>query len=349
MTRQQRPRGRSIILGLGVTIALVLFVPTWGVAADTTASVGVNTSVAFSGNGFNANESLSVWETGPDSNVAPLTGIQTDGNGAFTVSLAFPTDGQWQVTAHSIVTGRELIGRYAVGTSSTTNTTSTTNVVSPPSTPNTPSIPPPALGSVGALPPPVNNASSLPPSTPTVGVGSSVTFSGNGFNAGEPISVWTTAPDSTVARLDSVYADGAGGFTVTVAFSSAGVWQVTAHGRDSTHEVIGRYTVTGDAAATTAATTQSTFISPYAGVPVKATSGTVVTFTTTGFNAGENVSVWSTAPDSTVTPLDYTQASPNGRVVISTSFSSAGLWQITLHGKDSAREVIGKYQVTVPT
>ena len=285
--------------------------------------VAVGASITFSGTGFNANEIISVWETGPDgptSAVTPLPSLQADNNGAFTGSVFFPSAGQWQVTAQGDVSGYKTISSFAVGT---------TGAVSPPVTTGT------AGGGFNGTP---------------ASIGVPVAFSGSGFNGNERISLWTTAPDTTTAALNGIQADGTGGFTTLVTFPTVGNWQVTAQGRDSTHQVIGRYAVSdpSSTAVTASPSAPSTFIPPSAGVPLNATVGTTITYIATGFNAGEYVAAWVTPPDpaSPVTPLDRVQASSTGQVIISTSFPSTGLWQITLQGYDSGRKVIGKYQVT---
>lgn len=354
----QRQHRRSLaFLGFGAVIALVFAVPAWVVSADSTAnpptppivgttgniSAAVNTPVTFSGNGFDPNESLLVSETPPDGTAPiPLSGLQTDGNGAFSVMVSFPSNGQWQVTAHSIATGKEVVVRYNVGTTGgTTAGTSTSPSASPVVPSGSPNVPAgsPAASAASSTNPLVANL-------PQAGVGAPVTFSGSGFNASEPISLWDTPPDGTLpTALNSIFSDGVGGFNTQVSFPSPGIWQITAHGRSSAHEVIGRYNVTGDASTTTTGAV-STFTSPYASTAIKATVGVVVTYIATGFTASELISVWSTGPDSTVTALDSTQASSAGRVMVSTSFGSVGLWQITVHGRDSGHEVIGKYQVT---
>jgi len=404
-------------MGLWLAILLVCAMPV-GVAADTTPTpVAANTPVTFTGAGFNANESLVVYETGPDGATTPLSGVQSDGNGAFTVSVMFPSAGQWQVTAHSIVTGRDVIGTYTVSTTpSTTTTTPPSNGSTATGTPVGVGVPITFTGtgfnaneniSVWETPPDGSIPTTQPSiqadttgtftdsvSFPTAGqwqvtahglvsghevighfavgttavspvntapiggagfngtpasVGVAVTFSGTGFNGNELISLWTTAPDTTTAALVGIHADGVGNFTDDVIFPSAGNWQVTAHGHDSMHEVIGRYTVTDPSStATTASPPSSTLIAPYTNVPVQVTSGTNVIFTATGFNAGENVAAWTTAPDGSAAALGSVSASSTGRATVTTSFGSVGLWQITLHGHDSTHEVIGRYQVTAP-
>jgi hypothetical protein len=288
-----------------------------------TLPAGIGVPVSFSSNGFTANESISLWETAPDSTVTGLTGTQADGNGAFNVSVTFPTAGNWQITAHGVTSGVEIIGRYAVGTTATSGSSFV-----------------PTAGSQGF--------STVPP----VALGSAVTFSGNGFNSGEDIKMWETAPDTSVAALSDVAADGTGTFTATITFPSIGNWQVTAHGKDSLHEVIGRYTITSDGSAVGSTVASSGVIAPTTsttGATIGTTTGTTVNFLPTGYNAGEIVSVWSTGPDGSVTTLDSTQASSSGRAVISVSFASAGLWQITAQGRTSGHIVVGRYQVSDQT
>ena len=116
-------------------------------------------------------------------------------------------------------------------------------------------------------------------------------------------------------------------------------------GQNPGHEVIGRYNV-GGVGSTLPGTTGST-AAP--GTATAATVGAAVTFTATGFTAGETVSAWVTAPDSTATALDQMVADSTGSASFTTTFASAGFWQITAHGIDSAHEVVGQYQVTAST
>lgn len=297
-----------------------------GTAAPGALPAGIATPVTFSGSGFTANETISLWETAPDSKVTSLPQTQADSNGAFTAPVTFPSAGNWQVTAQGITSGRQVIGQYAVGT--TTGTTAGSSLV-----PSSPSVNGPGF-------------STLPP----VALGTSVTFSGSGFNGNETLSLWTTAPDAGTAALPPATADGTGAFTAIVTFPGVGNWQVTAHGKDSGHQVIGRYTVTSDGSAATAPTTPSSSVTaPATGATIPTTTGTVVTFIPSGYTAGETISVWSTAPEGTVTLLDPVVATSTGRAVITASFASEGLWQITAEGKDSHRVVIGRYQVATRT
>lgn len=319
--------GRYAVGTAGATTAPVTSSPLApGAAAPGFTPIASGASVTFSGSGFDANELISLWETPPGGGTPTgLPGTGADSFGGFTYAVTFPSDGNWQITAHGKTSAREIIGRYAVG-----------------STAGTTVAPAPLPGTV-----PVSGGfSNVPPVT----LGSPVTFSGTGFNGGEPIALWDTAPDSTVATLPDIFADGTGAFTTTVTFPSAGNWQITAHGRNSTHEVIGRYTIVSDASATTTATAPtSSFVSPTADVPIKATAGPVITFSAAGFTPGEVIAAWSTGPNAQTTPITASPASSTGRATISFSFSTTGFWQVTLQGKDSGRTVIGKYQVSEAT
>jgi len=315
-------------------------------ATTTGTQVGIGTPVTFSGTGFTANEAISAWEAGPDGKVTALPGFHADTSGAFTTSVSFPSAGQWQVTAQGVASGYKVITPFAVGTAGSTAS--------------------PVANGPAAGAPPITTTGTVGGSgfngTPA-NIGAVVSFSGSGFTANEVISVWETPPDNSPVRaLSSIQADTTGAFTDSVTFPSAGNWQVTAHGHSSAREVIGRYAVT-DPLSTTAAPTStpstasatattepgfsSAFTSPFTGVPVKATAGTVVTITAMGFTSGETVTAWITPPDaSAVTSLPSVQASSTGRATVSTPFGSAGLWKITLHGRDSGNEVVGRYQVS---
>jgi hypothetical protein len=429
----RRPPGRFTIIGLGLAIALLLMLPV-GAAADAT-PVAVGVSIPFVGNGFSPNESLSFWEA-PSSdplNVTPLGGAQTDASGGFNFPVSFPSAGQWQVTAYSITSGKEIPGVFDVGGTTSTTASPTTVPVSPttsgPLPPGTLSAgigspvtfsgngfiagenislwetppdnsPPTALAgtqadstgafSVSVTFPTTGNwqvtaqgttsgvqvighyavgttgaasAASVTSTTassgqgfstvPPVALGSPVTFSGSGFTNGETIALWETAPDTIVTSLSDIAADSTGRFTTTVTFPSAGNWQITAHGKTSLVTVIGRYTITSDGSGATTSpvtptTTSSGVASATTGI-VNTTTNTTIGFTPTGYTAGELVSVWSTGPDGSVTTLDTMQASSTGQVTITASFASAGLWQLTAHGRTSGREVVGRYQVADQT
>jgi hypothetical protein len=305
--------------GMGVAVA----------AQTTTIPVAVNTDTTFRGTGFTASELISLWTTTPDGSATPLDGTVADSSGNFSVQLSFPSAGTWAVTAHGQTSGVEVTNTFAVGG---------TSAAAPTARPGIPG---------SALPGQGSSSITAPDGTtyPQAAVGTPVTFTGTGFTAGEPLAFWQTAPDSTVAAiLGTQNTDATGAFTASVSFTTPGFWQVTAHGIDSGHEVIGRYVVGGSAAST--APSGTTTATTSTGTVTATTVGAAVTFTATGFTAGEPVSAWVTAPGTTVTALDQTVADSQGNVSITTAFTTAGFWQITAHGVNSAHEVVGQYQVS---
>jgi hypothetical protein len=298
-----------------------------------TQATTIGATVTFSGSGFSANEFVNIWVTGPDATVTPLPTISADANGGANGNTAFNGGGLWQVTMHGKDSAHEVVARFYVpgGTiPSPTSSTSTSTTSS-------------ATTTTGSVPP------GLPPGTQATAVGTSVTFSANGFNPNEAIGVWVTGPDSTVTPLNSGFADNTGSMTGTTAFASGGLWQVTIHGKDSGHEVVDRFYVTGDATSSTSTGTATTVTGPSSnGSVAKVQASQRVTFTVTGFTANEVVSVWTTSPEGTVSQLDATTANSTGRVLITTTFPSAGLWSITAHGQSSGHEAVGQYQVSLP-
>lgn len=198
------------------------------------------------------------------------------------------------------------------------------------------------INSIGTTTTGVTNARTNA-SLPAV-VGQSVTFTATGFNANEAISMWTTSPDRQVIALSGQQADNVGTLSVSVTFPSSGFWQVTAHGIDSTHEVIGGFTVTDttSAAGTPVAGATTT---PTAGNAIAAAPNQAVTFSGSGFDANERLALWTTAPDGSVAALDGINATNKGAFSINVSFPSTGTWHVTAHGVGSAREVIGTFSI----
>jgi hypothetical protein len=325
------------VTSLGVLLALLsLSVAAQAPLTSPTIPVATNTAASFIGAGFRVGEIVSLWTTAPDASVAPLNSTTADSQGTISVNVSFPTAGTWGVTAHGQTSGVEVIGTYAVGTTSGL-----------PASGNVPGMPTSALptqgGSILSAP--------APATFPPVALDVPVTFTGTGFAANEPTAFWETAPTSSVAAIQGPQTvDATGSFTTSVAFTTPGLWQVTAHGINSGHEVIGRYMVGGDG--TIASALPSSAGAPYTlgGTPtvpsVTTTVGASVSLPATGFTVGETVSAWATAPDSSVTALNQIAADSNGAVTVVTSFPTPGLWQVTVHGITSGHEVIGQYQVT---
>ncbi len=235
-------------------LTVLLVAGAMSVAAQTTsvktfpAIIGQQTS--FTGTGFSANENVSLWTTGPDRSVVALAGQQADGNGSLSVSVSFSSSGFWQVTAHGIDSTHETISGYAVTSTADAATATVTSG---------------DTAGVGTQP-------SATRTTPNQSVG----FTGVGFAANEHISLWTTSPTGVVTALDSTFADANGKLNVAVVFGTTGFWQVTAHGIDTNHEIIGAYQV-GDPAAVNQITTAQPVAS--SATPVTSASSSTVSYT----------------------------------------------------------------------
>jgi hypothetical protein len=318
---------------MATLLCLLLALTSVSAAAQTTSAspaipVAPGASSSFVGAGFRPGEPVSLWTTATDTSVTPLDGTNADNSGAVSVMVSFPTAGTWNVTAHGQVSDVQVIETFAVGTTTAAPVPGTT------------------LGALPSLPTQGGSSALTPPTTsfPQVAIGAPVLVTGSGLLANEPLAFWQTAPDSTVAPLQGPQtADANGAFTLSIPFTTPGFWQITAHGITSGHEVIGRYVVTGDSTIPSAALPG--IVGTPAGTAAATTVGTSVAFTGSGFNAGERISAWLTGPDSSVTALPQTNADSNGTATVTTSFPTSGAWQVTLHGVDSGREVIGQYQV----
>lgn len=243
--------------------------------------VMANQSTRFTGSGFDANETLAFWVTAPDRTVTPLAGDRTDGSGAFSIPVSFASDGFWQVTAHSINTGTEVIGGFTVG-----NTAGATPV-----------------GTVVA-----------PASATAIATSQAILLSRDGFRPLERASLWTTAPDGKVTPLDGVNASVSGTVMVSVSFPSLGFWQVTAHGIDSGKEVITGYNV-GDTTVPAANTITATPTYMIGDPPLPGTRTVSVPF------PGPNIVL---QPTPTTNPFPGAVTLPTASVVVPTVTPVAG-------------------------
>ncbi len=76
-----------------------------------------------------------------------------------------------------------------------------------------------------------------------VTVGQQVSSTMDGFTAGETVTASVTAPNGQVMQIGSAAAAADGSVTVSLTFSSAGTWTLTAHGGTSNKTVTDSYTV----------------------------------------------------------------------------------------------------------
>ena len=242
--------------GVAALVAVVLAISVPALAADNLSVpatfAGVPQRVRFTGNGFASNEMIAFWITAPDRSVIALDSAQADGLGAIAVTVSLTSDGTWQVTAHGLMSRREIVSRYAVGQATATVTASvpdmttatvTTAIIATGTDATT------ATASAFTITPtPFASSSAFP----HVLLGQVITVSGAGFEANENISLWVTSPIGEVKRLDGAQAGSNGQFIARAIFDTSGLWHVTAYGLTSGHKGVHSYTVDTTATSTAA-------------------------------------------------------------------------------------------------
>ncbi|HEX8217616.1 MAG TPA: hypothetical protein VF914_00235 [Chloroflexia bacterium] len=196
-------------------------------------------------------------------------------------------------------------------------------------------------------------------------------FSGSGFEGGETVGVYVTAPDQSVIGAPfQVVADDAGNVG-GVSLSSGpgfplGVYAVTYEGTRSHRTAIAYFKVIGQAPPAT-----PTPLPPGAPTPAPAACdvsgnrnaeatpnsgpvGTVIRISARGFRPGEQISYWLTTPDGLVggteNPDEGFPASPGGTINLSlridqdlVDIGGYGNWAISLQGADSQNLAIAHF------
>ncbi len=223
-----------------------------------------------------------------------------------------------------------------------------------------------------ALPPgPLNEDGTPRPPLPGMGIrvnpgtaviGQTVLVQGEGFERGESVSIWLTAPDRSTRDLGKPSADNNGSisgaqisFTVDGSFP-LGQWFITAHGNGSGREVVASFMVeaprpppgnpallgnmlhdklrpSGDGNMT----------------PLAAPANIAFSVTARGFAGDERIGLWLTRPDGEVVTLDPI-ARIDGRGSVTASFkvpsAHEGVWAVTAEGVNTKRRVIVPFKVT---
>lgn len=273
------------------------------------------TLFTFNAVGFRPGETIDYWTINPQS-VPDPNFIQTyaDGEGKATWTWT-PTDrsapGQWMMAARGQST------RLAVQISFTVLPLENT-----------------------ATPYSVSPASSGP--------GTTFRFTANGYNAIEWIEIWINTPDGKVLEgpkppVDdpdhssgrrNARADGQG--TAQWDWTApndaiAGTWEMVARGVDSRILRTIPFTIVRDTPAQPAITAS---VNPPVGAP-----GTTFTFTANGYEEGERVGYWLTAPDSSITRFDQ-ELVGDGKGTITWTWTAPadaprGLWQMVARSSQS--------------
>ena len=240
----------------------------------------------------------------------------------------------------------------------------------PPLPPNAPPPGPLPEGNAPPAAPPPPSPAQVPASvnatvSPTSGPpGTTFAFAAYGFDPGESVGIWLTAPNQATFGADfQADADASGsiananiGITTDRSFDE-GVWSFNAQGVRSKRQAVGYFLISS---ATRAAPGNPANLGtpihdqlPTQGsaliVPVAGPGGTTFTFQGGGFRSGESVSVWLTDAAKKSTPLPADQVRQQGGVVLA-QFSSAGLadgvYTIVAQGDESDVVAAANFKLT---
>jgi hypothetical protein len=338
--------------------------PAWsGVASLGYAALGTEpasgapgTKFTILGAGFQPGEQVIFWRQSPDQQIFPLTDVAVaDGNGAISgARIQFATgkkdqQGIWFIVGVGTASGRRGVAAFQLG--------------SPPQ--------PGPCGNVGPAPQPPPPAESTLTVAPASGpVGQTFTANGRGYQSGESVSVWLTAPDQSVrAVTNDARADRNGNLSVAITTDqgfASGRWAVTARGNSSGLTGIAYFTLGGGGGGGGGGTgetvqqvafrmgisLQNVFglngVSNI--VPLAAPPGVAFTLNLGGFAAGERVSVWLTSPAGEVEGVDPGAVRATGPGAVTAVFTpraaTLGDWKLTAQGQSSGRQVILPFKVT---
>jgi hypothetical protein len=208
-------------------------------------------------------------------------------------------------------------------------------------------------GSGGGNLPPSINATAEPQRGPA---GTVFTFSARGFQGGERIGVYITAPNQAVVGAPfQTEADGSG-VSEQVTFTSpsdiaAGIYAITFEGVSSKAKAIAYFEITA-AAAQPAPPPGGIPASVNAAVdPERGPRGTVFTAIARGFQGGERIGVYVTAPNQAVIGAPFQVSADGSGVSEPVTFRSSGdlptgIYAITFEGVSSKARSIAYFEVT---
>ncbi len=332
---------------LGLWLAILLSLPLFTsglVSTALAASLSATNSpqvaggiVTFSGEGFAANERLGAWVTGPDGVIRGVISGTANSVGQVTYNLETLgfVIGRWTFTLHGVVSQNEATAPFELVSS----------------------LPPSPGGGGGSAPTPTPTPT--PPPADAKIVGSRLSFTIEGFQANEAVSVWTTDPNGSTAARSSVTAGNTGrlDYSLDTFGFILGRWAITFHGVKSGVEVVKTFTLVnslppepGKAAPTP--TPVSTEI-PKGGLqvsPDSGFSGQIFQISGTGYTPGERISIWETNPLGYATTLSTTLYSDrDGNVGYSYQKYTflGGIWSVTIHGMTSGVEKTGYLRLLV--
>jgi hypothetical protein len=218
----------------------------------------------------------------------------------------------------------------------------------------------PALTATPApsLPPGVNG-SVAPASGPP---GTSFTFAASGFEAGEKVGIWLTAPDqATFGANFQATADGSGsiaGAKVAITTDTSykpGLWSFNAQGVRSKKQAVGYFRIAAGAVAGDPGKLGAIVHDqlPRQGVsfivPVAAPPGATFVLAGGGFTKGEGVGAWITGPDGKSTAIDDSKVKVDGttaQVVFATAGLPEGVYTAVAQGRSSKVIAAAAFKLT---
>jgi hypothetical protein len=234
--------------------------------------------------------------------------------------------------------------------------------------PNSP--PPGPLNEDGSQPPPPPGPTTVRIDPPSGRAGTTFTVLGDGFERGERVSLWMTAPGGSVRPIDAKpEADRNGSIsgshvqiTTDTGFRD-GTWYVTARGTKSGRQGIGTFRITGVAPPPPAPAPPPPpenrlgvilhdDLRPRGNgeiVPLAAPPGFQFVFSARGFDPNEKVGVWYTRPNRKTQEVEgkyIRRDGPNVTVSVRSGGFEEGVWTITAQGASTGRAVTAPFKIT---
>lgn len=274
MLRERQRRYVRILLGFfAASLALLLGAYTWRSSANSAALTATptnprqNDTVTLVGTGFAPGEAISVWITYPDFTVYGVAELVANDEGSFDypylpdfLGATFTPTGIYTYTAYGQSSGREAYASIDVAIDD---------------------APGPSPG-VTLTSEPGQSAQ-----------GSYFVFRGSGYVANETVAVWLRYPDNSVADLGQIKAgaDGKIEYVLYVGGAPVGRYALTARGLSGGGNGIAEFDVrVSDLTTPTGQASLSVGPSPD-------TQRSYATFTGSGFQPKEIVTIWVTLPD----------------------------------------------------
>lgn len=214
--------------------------------------------------------------------------------------------------------------------------------------------PPPAADSCADVKDPVS--ARIRPSK-CVAKGTEISMDIFGFQPNEQIGFWLTTPRGDIFGTIDTLSIGPTGLANDLPFDTSdlpetGIWYFVFEGVSSKHQSIIYFKVTDSGAAAPAPAPSGPIpASTNASVsPERGGVGTVFTIVGRGFQPGEAVGVYATAPDRSVYGAPF-QVSADGNGNVEVTFTAisgipTGVWANTFEGVTSGRKAIAYFEIT---